>query len=250
MTETKKEKINKMITDRQNNIDNHARSIYKKQKLIREINDYYNHCLFINDFKIAFLDDWDVTAQGNVGKKVMQSILEVAKQYIIQVEKGETAHAVFWGQSGRGKSWLANIIMCELVKKHKKCLFLNAILLKNKFNNKQEREKYIKYIKEADLIVIDELGAESNMKNNNSEATNNWQQELYSIFSICENKNLIITTNYSPEDLRLTYNPNICSRIEKNLNNTGSSKYKSFRINFNIKELRYDLRFERGSIKE
>lgn len=250
MTEKTSKKINEMITKRQNDVDNHARSIFQKQKIVREINEYYHHCLFINDFKIKFLKDWDVTSQGKTGKKVMQSIFEVAKQYISQVEKGEKVHAVFWGQSGRGKSWLANIIMCELVKKRKKCLFLNAILLKRMFENKQEKERYMKYIKGADLVVIDELGAESNMKNNNSEATNDWQQELYSIFSICENKNLIVTTNYSPEDLRLTYNPNICSRIEKNLNNTGNKKYKSFRINFNLSELRYDLRFERGSIKK
>lgn len=146
-------------------------------------------------------------------KKVVQSCKDFIKNFDNTYE-----NILLYGNTGVGKTFLANCIAKELLDKSYTVIYLTAfqlfdILEKNKFgknNENYEAENQFDYILDCDLLIIDDLGTELN----NTFVTS----QLY----LCINerhlrqKSTIISTNLSWNDLNRNYSERIFSRITSN----------------------------------
>lgn len=128
-------------------------------------------------------------------------------------------NTIFFGKSGTGKTHLA-ISILNYVNDHsnQKCLFLSIprLLQANRdwqadhtSSNWSQRFTQER-VAEADLVVVDDLGAESA----SGDATNFVQSVIFTIYD--SNQRIITTTNLSSDKIRSTYDNRILSRVEEN----------------------------------
>lgn len=130
-------------------------------------------------------------------------------------------NSLFFGTAGAGKTHLAMSILNAVNDNSKnpmqKCLFLSVNKLiremKNWFNDKYDNEWSPKHVTDvvhgADLVVLDDLGAESA----NNEATTFVQDTIFDIYE--SNQRIITTSNLNMNQLRRTYHDRLVSRIQE-----------------------------------
>jgi DNA replication protein DnaC len=120
------------------------------------------------------------------------------------------------GNTGVGKTYLANCIAEELLDRGNTVIYLTAfrlfdILEKNKFGKDVENThlaaNQFEYILDCDLLIIDDLGTELNNAFTSS--------QLYLIINerLLRQKSTIISTNLSLENLNTNYSERVYSRI-------------------------------------
>ncbi|RHW53693.1 DnaA ATPase domain-containing protein [Lactobacillus bombicola] len=128
-------------------------------------------------------------------------------------------NSLFYGNAGAGKTHLAMAIL-NAVNDHaepmQKCLFLSVNKLiremKNWFSDKiciWSPKHVTDVVHAADLVVLDDLGAESA----NSEATSFVQDTIFDIYE--SNQKIITTTNLSMDELYRTYHARLVSRMQE-----------------------------------
>lgn len=151
------------------------------------------------------------------------------ERYKAKVVAGHTAVAylnhpdkkfntVFFGKAGTGKTHLAMALL-NFVNKNamQKCLLLSVprLLDKNRqwFKDPTSTvwsEGYtIEQVRRADLVVVDDLGAETA----NGNASNFVQSVIFNIYEA--NQRIITTTNLNLQRLSQTYDERLLSRIEE-----------------------------------
>lgn len=146
----------------------------------------------------------------------IKKIVEKCKSFIRNFEKHQ--NLLIYGNTGVGKTFLANCIAKELLDKSYTVIYLTAfqlfdILEKNKFNKSNENDEFqnqFDYILDCDLLIIDDLG---------TELTNSFiNTQLY----LCINerylreKSTIISTNLSLDNINTEYSERIFSRLISN----------------------------------
>lgn len=146
-----------------------------------------------------------------------KKVVQACKDFIDNFDKAYE-NILLYGNTGVGKTFLANCIAKELLDKSHTVIYLTAfqlfdILEKNKFGKNGENyeaENQFDYILDCDLLIIDDLGTELN----NTFVTS----QLY----LCINErhlrqhSTIISTNLSWNDLNRNYSERIFSRITSN----------------------------------
>lgn len=148
----------------------------------------------------------------------MQKIVANCKSFIRHFD---TKHdnLLFIGNTGVGKTFLANCIAKELLDRGYTVIYLTAfrlfdILEKYKFRKDTENvltaSEQFEYILDCDLLIIDDLGTELN----NSFTTS----QLYLIINerLLRQKSTLISTNLSLDNLITNYSERIYSRIVSN----------------------------------
>lgn len=144
-------------------------------------------------------------------------VVDTCKSFIQSFDE-KYENLLLYGNTGVGKTFLANCIAKELLDNAHTVIYLTAfqlfdILEKNKFkknDDNYEAENQFNYILDCDLLIIDDLGTELN----NTFVTS----QLY----LCINerhlkqKSTIISTNLSWNDLNSNYSERIFSRITSN----------------------------------
>ena len=150
----------------------------------------------------------------------------IAHRFVEAVLKGEPKHMALNGKSGSGKSHLSMATCWALIEQSdytKKCLFISyrefLEQIKFSFSNNELRKHIqgalMKDIKTADLVVIDDLGAElGGTKANDSTVFTN--DIINSIMEARQNQATIITTNLAGKEIATAYGQRITSRIFKN----------------------------------
>lgn len=147
----------------------------------------------------------------------IQKVVAACKEFIENFDSGYN-NILLYGNTGVGKTFLANCIAKELLDTAHTVIYLTAfqlfdILEKNAFHKNTgniEIENQFNYIFNCDLLIIDDLGAEINSSVTIS--------QLY----LCINerhlrqKSTLISTNLSWENLHSNYNERIFSRITSN----------------------------------
>lgn len=157
---------------------------------------------------------------GTAELKALQFAKIEAEAYRVQ----KNGNLVFTGKAGTGKSHLAMSIaryvndVSKTDGRYQKVLFISCVELfrkmKNDFNqpdSKFNEGRMMRLLTGADLLVLDDLGAETGKGTANS-----WiEQFLSSLFEARENT--IITTNFTGEELKRMYGQRFVSRLLKGI---------------------------------
>lgn len=170
-----------------------------------------------------------------------QRVLERSKKYVKAVVAGGNTHMVMGGETGVGKSHLAMSVLWEFLKQTdyqrlakrtdsagreyvspvaRHVLYVNfrdlLEVLKMGMNDKaiaKDMVGVMQEIKLAELVVVDDLGAESSNKDT---ATAYVTEQAMSIFEARQFKATVITTNLHKEQLAEAYDARIWSRLVEN----------------------------------
>jgi DNA replication protein DnaC len=173
-----------------------------------------NFSAFSYDF---YSDDYVEPSTGLTPRANIRKAVELCNRYIANFGK-EFNNLLLYGNTGVGKTFLANCIAKELLDRAYTEIYLTAfqlfdILEKNKFGkdeNSFEFQNQFDYILDCDLLIIDDLG---------TELTNSFVNvQLY----LCINerylrqKSTIISTNLSLDNINTIYSERVFSRIASN----------------------------------
>lgn len=169
-----------------------------------------------NKFSFKYYsDDYIDETTGLSPLSNMQKIVAGCKSFIRHFDK-KHENFLFLGNTGVGKTFLANCIAKELLDRGYIVIYLTAfklfdILEKYKFgkevDNALAASKQFQYILDCDLLIIDDLGTELS----NSFTTS----QLYLIINerLLRQKSTLISTNLSLDNLNTNYSERIYSRI-------------------------------------
>lgn len=162
-----------------------------------------------------YSDDFIDEALGLSPLSNMHKVVAGCKSFIKHFSKNHD-NLLLLGNTGVGKTFLANCIAKELLDQGNTVIYLTAfrlfdILEKNKFS-KDEDSAYtasnqFDYILDCDLLIIDDLGTELNNSFTNS--------QLYLIINerLLRQKSSIISTNLSLPNINTIYGERVFSRI-------------------------------------
>jgi DNA replication protein DnaC len=169
-----------------------------------------------SSFNFAFYsDDYVDESVGLSPLSNIQKVVAGCKNFIRHFDKSHE-NLLLLGNTGVGKTFLANCIAKELLDRGYTVIYLTAfrlfdILEKHKFG-KDEESNYkaanqFDYILDCDLLIIDDLGTEMN----NSFTTS----QLYLIINerLLREKSTIISTNLSHDNINTNYGERVYSRI-------------------------------------
>lgn len=147
----------------------------------------------------------DATFENYIVKKNNEKALKIAKKY---TEKFDTMYKenqglLFYGPVGTGKSYTAACIANELMKQNKTVCFTSFVkILQDTAPGGMNEKEYIAQLNSAELIIIDDLGAER--------STDYAFEKVYNVIDsrIKRGKPIILTTNLTmdymkaPTDIR------------------------------------------------
>ena len=120
---------------------------------------------------------------------------------------------VFLGTTGTGKTMIALSAAARVAKRGYNVLFLTSFELNNVFLEyhslfSAERNVLMDSLVKADLLVIDDLGAEQNFRN----VTNHYLVSLLGERNL-KNLSTIVTTNLTSDEILARYDERIFSRL-------------------------------------
>lgn len=162
-----------------------------------------------------YSDDYIDEALGLSPLSNIQKVVALCRSFILNFNSTHS-NLLFLGNTGVGKTFLANCIAKELLDRGRTVIYLTAfrlfdILEKHKFGKTEDNANDIAnqydYILDCDLLIIDDLGTELNNSFTNS--------QLYLIINerLLRQKSTIISTNLSLTNINSIYGERIFSRI-------------------------------------
>lgn len=165
------------------------------------------------DFRLFNSDSMD-----NFGKETisvrdnMLHNIESAEKFIFNMDKDDFPNLLFYGNTGTGKTYLANCISNELINKDYRVRSYSAIELLDFINealmiDRQNNLAEYKMLTECDLLVIDDLGTESITSFTNNRLFNILNTRMLSC------KKTILCTNLNLNQIAESYTTRIFSRI-------------------------------------
>lgn len=151
-------------------------------------------------------------------KKAKYQTRHIAGEYL----KGAKYNTILTGKAGTGKSHLA-MAMLKAVNEHskpyKRCLFVSVgdwlSQIKASYSDKTRPSEasLIELLTDADVLVIDDLGAESGSISDYGRVTDNTSRLLFSVMNARRGKPTIITTNLTSEQMQTMYDQRLMSRM-------------------------------------
>jgi DNA replication protein DnaC len=129
--------------------------------------------------------------------------------YFIETFSNSKDNLLFYGNSGTGKTFLTHCIAKELLDRGILVIYKTAEeLIKNlrevRIENNTDMEDLLV---NCDLLIIDDLGTE--------QISNFTKTELFNLINkrLLKEKKMIVSTNYTLEELSKTYSERITSRL-------------------------------------
>lgn len=162
--------------------------------------------------------------------KNKEKALNMARRYY----KGSNKNELLAGKFGTGKSHLAMAILNQL-NEHKdlKALFVSMDELmrriKSSFGNPKspyQEDIVVNMLIEADLLVLDDLGAEVGSVDRNNSATDYNIRVMNGILNGRTNKPTIFTTNLSMKELHDVYDGRLVSRMFRGIEQENIIEFK------------------------
>lgn len=158
--------------------------------------------------------------KGSQEASMGNAAYKIAHELIDNPDKAMTT--LMYGTPGEGKSHLAMSILNIVNAKSnppQTCLFIDVSKMFDMIYESMEdptswwtKKNVINFLGSVNVLVIDDLGSESSMRQNEAtEATEFKQDVLKQILD--KQKRLIVTTNLTLSQLQQAYNPKIVSRL-------------------------------------
>lgn len=204
-------------------IDQETERYYKKNRDYIKLSIYSDKTLKVADFESYKVVDAETEANKNKARLLAGAYL-----------KDATFNTIFTGKVGTGKSHLA-MSMLKAVNEHsepyKKCLFVSVdelvSLLRYSYTSKDTHtENQLRNLcVDADLLVLDDLGAEVGSIKTDKEASNDVVRLINAIVTGRMDKPTIFTTNLNSKRIRGMYDERIASRVLKGVNNDRIIKF-------------------------
>jgi DNA replication protein DnaC len=197
-----------------------------KQKLIDHI--YQNSNLKLTETENFSLFDEtlypDSINESRFGLKVsprenILNIKDICLQFIENFDSTDQKNLFFSGPTGVGKTFMCNCIASEIIKKGKTVLYQTAPLLFNTinefklkaFNEDGYEDTGYKSIFDTELLIIDDLGTESQTSSRYAELLNILNaRHMNNLTKSCKT---IISTNIYAKQLNDYYTERVMSRI-------------------------------------
>lgn len=178
-----------------------------------EIGDLYRAAGLTGPLRQQTFDRFDLTVYPQADREYMRMVLERCKRYAELVARGEQQESLLlMGDVGRGKTFLASAIANVSVAAKRSVVyftfaeFLDLVRM-HKFDDDEQYREGVGRLLEADLIILDDLGAEK--------ITEFVAQELFTVINHRMNrqKPMVVSTNLEPGELEDSYGPRIASRL-------------------------------------
>lgn len=202
-----------------------------KQNLVKIYykNSDLNHLTKDNNFDNFNFEYYPARKTGNEHESPRKNIEKIFTRSMnfIRTFDSSNENLLFYGNSGTGKTFLSNCIAKELLDKGYLVIYRTAeSLIQNLKHIRFEGDEVLEdLILNCDLLIIDDLGTE--------QITDFSKTELFNLLNkkILKNKNMIVSTNCTLEELLKIYSERISSRL---LGNFGL--YKFFGEDIRIKK--------------
>lgn len=153
--------------------------------------------------------------------KNKQMARRITKEYL----EGKVFNTFISGKAGTGKTFLSMSILRAINENsmpYKKCLFISVDelmrLIKDSISNKESpytEKAMVDRLTKADILVLDDCGAETGAIGSGKAATDYTTKILYAIMNGRMNKSTILTTNLSSRELSKMYDQKLLSRMLK-----------------------------------
>lgn len=178
-----------------------------------EIADLYRASGLVGPLKEQSFDRFDATVYPSADRDYMTKVMRFCKRFAECVAKGEAVESLLlMGDVGRGKTFLSSAIANVAVAARKTVVYLTFsefldLIRMHKFGDGEDYQEGIQRLMDADLVVLDDLGAEK--------VTDFVAQELFTIINHRMNRKapMVVSTNLEPSELQDTYSHRISSRL-------------------------------------
>lgn len=157
-------------------------------------------------------------ANGKSPLDIVNAAYDISKKYADNLDEAHPKNLLFKGDTGTGKTYFSSCIGNLALKRGKTVYYQTAYKLCELMENvkfgrfetieEQQEEQYaIKYINNADLLIIDDLGTEF--------STQFTSAALFDLLNtrLLKNKATVISTNLSFDDMDKMYSGRMTSRI-------------------------------------
>ena len=186
----------------------HILDILYDQSNLRELIRTEN----FDNFRLDYYSDRPDTGSGLSPRENMREILARCRRFIDTFDITPGDNLLISGNTGVGKTFLANCIAAEILKRGKSVIYMTAHqffseLADYTFRRNQGNSDTLSFLLHCDLLIIDDLGTELNNGFINS------QLFLCINERILHKKSTIISTNLSLKQLSQTYTERISSRF-------------------------------------
>ena len=164
------------------------------------------------NFRLDYYSDRPERNGALSPRENMREILGRCRRFIVSFDSHPGGNLLISGNTGVGKTYLANCIAGEILKAGKSVIYMSAHqffsqLADYTFRRGQENADTLSFLLHCDLLIIDDLGTELNNGFINS------QLFLCINERILHRKSTIISTNLSLKQLSQTYTERISSRF-------------------------------------
>src|SRR6056297_172004 len=203
-------------------LQNGERCICFKQEIINQLYKMSNmeHMLKKENFDTFDIDIFSSNiypGEKLSPKENMKNIYKESKKFSLNFHKTKD-NLLFYGGTGLGKTFMCNCIAKELIDEGYTVVYQTSFKMfevisnykfRNKTNDPMDKINY-QLLFDSDLLIIDDLGTESNNSFTKTELFNIINSRLIS------GKNTIVSTNLPIENLGRNYTDRIVSRVLNN----------------------------------
>lgn len=167
-----------------------------------------------DNFNLNFYSDEIKDKNKKSSRENIKEILEVSKNFVLDFnnKKRKYKNLFFTGKTGIGKTFLSNAIAKEIIKNGNTVFYQTSPMLFdelmiNKFKDSDKYYEILNNIMNADLLIIDDFGAES--------LSESKMKEIFSIINtrLINEKSTIISSNLDLNEIAGAYDDRIVSRI-------------------------------------
>ncbi|MFP4456789.1 MAG: ATP-binding protein [Clostridia bacterium] len=173
------------------------------------------HRQTFDNFKLEYYSNIAMK-NGYTYRQIMKYNRDIAKEFADDIigNNNEQKGLFLQGKPGVGKTFLCSAIANKLIKNQVPVLYLPFVdflyQLRDTFGSSDEKmDELIGAAKTVDVLILDDLGSE-----NISDFSQEILFTLLNARTLVENKPVVLSSNYSIEDLEDVYHPRIASRIK------------------------------------
>lgn len=152
-----------------------------------------------------------VSQTGKSQRAYMERMRLLCERYADAFPQNEKPNLLFSGKSGLGKTFLMNCIAERVLERGYTVMRLTAYRLleiMRRYHYNGEDAQLVEEMRGCDLLLLDDLGAEPMIEN----VTINY---LYYLVNerLSAQRAMIVSTNFSPEEMREAYTERVASRL-------------------------------------